>query len=191
MTGQGMIWYREGRLHIFRNPVDNGRHLPQGARPGVLQRGLLFALLWWILVEGANESWWVGIPAILLVTASSAALLAPVNLVWRELFRFIPFFLIRSLVSGADVAWRALHPRMPIAPDLIVYPLRLSPGLPQVFMANTVSLLPGTLSAALDSNCLTVHVLNKRKDILRELETLERKIAALFGAPFPSCQMSE
>jgi multicomponent Na+:H+ antiporter subunit E len=52
-------------------------------------------------------------------------------------------------------------------------------------MANTVSLLPGTLSVELRSNFLTVHVLNGRKDVLSELETLEQRVAALFGTSLP------
>ena len=79
------------------------------------------------------------------------------------------------------MAWRAFHPRMPIAPDLIEYPLRLPPGLAQVFMANTVSLLPGTLSAALERSVLKVHVLDGRKDFLTELESLEQSVARMFG----------
>ena len=88
---------------------------------------------------------------------------------------------MRSLLGGADVAWRAFHPGMPIAPDFIEYPLRLPPGLPQVFMANTVSLLPGTLSAALDRSVLKVHVLDSRRGVLTELETMERSVARMFG----------
>ncbi len=93
----------------------------------------------------------------------------------------MPFFLINSLLGGADVAWRALHPDLPIAPDLLKYLLRLPPGLPRVFMANTVSLLPGTLSAALDQNILRIHVLDSRRDVLAELEALEQRVARMFG----------
>lgn len=101
---------------------------------------------------------------------------------WYELLRFVPIFLMRSLLGGADVAWRAFHPGVPIAPELITYPLRLPPGLSRVFMANTVSLLPGTLSAELGENCLTVHVLDGRQDYLSELESVEQNVARMFGA---------
>lgn len=93
----------------------------------------------------------------------------------------MPFFLIRSLLGGADVAWRAFHSGMPIAPDLIEYPLRLPPGLPQVFMANTVSLLPGTLSASLNQGIQKLHVLDGRNGVLAELEAVEQRVARMFG----------
>lgn len=148
----------------------------------IVTRSVLFTLVWWILADGVVSSWWIGVPAVLLAVISSVALLPPVPLVWYELLRFVPIFLMRSLLGGADVAWRAFHPGVPIAPELITYPLRLPPGLSRVFMANTVSLLPGTLSAELGENCLTVHVLDGRQDYLSELESVEQNVARMFGA---------
>lgn len=148
----------------------------------VISRGVLFALIWWILTDGAAPSWWIGVPAVLLATTASAALVPAAPLVWYELLRFAPFFLLRSLLGGADVAWRAFHPGMPIAPELIEYPLRLPRGLPQVFMANIVSLLPGTLSAELDLSILKVHVLDRRSEFLSALESVEQGVARIFGA---------
>lgn len=166
--------------------ASNWHSASQALWPSILRRGLLFALVWWILVGGESASWWIGVPAVLLAATASVALISPMTLVWYELFRFVPFFLIRSILGGADVAWRAFHPSMPIDPHLIEYPIQLPQGLPRVFLANTVSLLPGTLSAELGSTYLNVHVLNKRKDVLSELEKLERRVAALFGISLPA-----
>jgi len=147
----------------------------------ILLRLGTFSLIWWTLTNGEASSWWFGIPAILLALITSIALVPPLNLVWYECFRFIPFFLKNSLIGGIDVAWRAFHPRLPIAPDLINYPLSLPLGPSQVFMANTVNLLPGTLSAALDDNTLKVHVLDGQKNFLSELEAVEQHVAQIFG----------
>ena len=147
----------------------------------IASRGFLFTLIWWILTDGATDSWWIGLPAVLLAVILSNLLIPPLSLVWQELFKFVPFFFIRSLLGGVDVAWRAFHPRLPIDPDLIEYPLQLPPGLPSVFMANTVNLLPGTLCAELDHCTLKVHVLDRRKDFLTELEAVEQHIARMFG----------
>jgi multicomponent Na+:H+ antiporter subunit E len=96
--------------------------------------------------------------------------------------RFLPFFLWQSLRGGIDVARRALHPRLPLAPLLLDYPLRLPDGPACTFLANTVSLLPGTLSADLENGCLTVHVLDgSQPDVSAELQSLEALIADLFG----------
>ena len=154
--------------------------------PSVFRRGIVFASFWWVLVAGETASWWIGAPAVMLASILSVALLPPVTLVWHALPGFIPFFLFRSLLGGADVAWRAIHPRMPISPHLVEYPIRLPPGLPQVFMVNIVSLLPGTLSAELSSQVLRVHVLSGRGDVASELEALERRVAGMFGASLPA-----
>lgn len=147
----------------------------------LVSRGLWFSLIWWVLTDGASSSWWIGAPAVVLVLVSSVGLLAPVHFNWFELARFVPFFLARSLLGGVDVAWRAFHPGMPIAPGLIDYPLRLPPGLAQVVMANTVSLLPGTMSAEIGQNCLNVHVLDGRKALFPGLNAVEQRVARMFG----------
>ena len=141
----------------------------------------LFLLIWWSLTSGITSSWWFGVPAVLLALIISIALIPPMNLIWHECIRFIPFFLKNSLIGGVDVAWRAFHPRLPIAPDLIMYPLSLPQGPSQVFMANTVNLLPGTLSAALEQNILKVHVLDSEKEFLCELKAVEKHVAQIFG----------
>ena len=147
----------------------------------ILSRAALFSVLWWTLAGASPSSWWIGVPAIVLALFVSVELFPSKQLVWRNLVVFIPRFLLRSLLGGIDVAWRAFHPARPIAPELIAYPLRLPPGLPQVFMANTVSLLPGTLSATIEENVLTVHVLNKRGDIQRELRKVEDDVSRMLA----------
>ncbi|WP_218141616.1 Na+/H+ antiporter subunit E [Nitrosomonas sp. Nm51] len=147
----------------------------------IVLRILLFSILWLILTNGDPSSWLIGAPAILFAVIASTRLVSPVPLIWSEVPGFIAFFLIRSLAAGADVAYRVLHPLMPIAPDLVTYPLRIPPGLPQVFMANTVSLMPGTLSADLNQNILKVHILDKEKNFMTELESVERRVARMFG----------
>lgn len=149
----------------------------------IVSRAGLFLLLWWILTDGDSSSWWIGIPAVLLATMVSIAMVPAISFVWFELLRFIPFFLLHSLLGGIDVARRAFQPNMPIAPDLIEYSMRLPAGLPQVLMANTVGLLPGTLSTEIERNVLTVHVLDKGTEFLAELEALEQIVARMFGKP--------
>ena len=142
--------------------------------------------MWWVLTDGSASSWQVGVPAVLIATTASLAFIPPSSLIWLEFIRFLPFFFSRSLLGGLDVAWRALHPRMPIAPDLVEYELQLPPGLAQVFMSNTVTLLPGTLSASIDQDVLTVHVLKQRVGLREEIEAVEQRVARVFGGPFES-----
>ena len=144
-------------------------------------RTLLFASMWWILTEGVSSSWVVGVPVVVLAVVVSGALQPAVSWSLAGIVRFVPFFLWHSLRGGVDVAVRALHPQLPIAPALVDHCWRLPPGLPRVLMANTVSLLPGTLSAELTPRCLRVHVLDRNGAFASELALIEVRVAGLFG----------
>jgi multicomponent Na+:H+ antiporter subunit E len=146
----------------------------------VISRTLLYSLLWWALTDGTAGSWWIGAPAVAVAVIISVTLVPPLGLVWREVMGFVPFFLWHSLKGGVDVAWRAFHPRMPITPELVEYPLRLPPGLPRVILVNMVSLLPGTLSAELGGQVLKVHILDSLGVFLPELEALEQRVGCMF-----------
>jgi multicomponent Na+:H+ antiporter subunit E len=147
----------------------------------ILRRALGLGFLWIILTAGAAPgSWIIGVPAVLLATLVSSYWRprSPINLF--ELLRFLPVFLLRSLSAAFDIAWRAFVPRLPIEPALIAYDLSLPEGLARVAFMNTVSLLPGTLSAALDGARLSVHVLDDRRDHSAEIARLERTMAQIF-----------
>ena len=144
---------------------------------GLVARALVFTALWAIL--SAGQGWLVGVPAILIATATTY-LGAPASR-WSltGMVRFIPYFLWNSLRGGIDVAARALHPALPIDPAVLRYEMQLDSTLSRVLMANTVTLLPGTLSAELEGNVLSVHVLNASGTVTDMLTTLERRIADL------------
>ncbi len=181
-TGKSMTLFCEGKNVKQHQQIDWST---------IISRALLFSLIWWILSDGNAQSWWVGVPAILLTVIVSVALLPPAPILWRELLMFVPFFLRYSIKGGVDVAWRAFHPRIPIAPQLIDYPFRLPPGLSRVVLANTVSLLPGTLSVNVGEKVLQVHVLDGMGDIVPELEALEIRIARLSGVSLMTFQKGE
>lgn len=140
---------------------------------------LIFAALWLILSGG--RGWSVGAPFIVLA-AMTSCLVAPMSR-WSMtgLIRFLPYFVWNSLRGGVDVAIRVLHPQLPIEPALVRYELRLRDSAARVLMADTVTLLPGTLSADLDDHVLVVHVLNAGAPFDEVLEVLEQRVADLFG----------
>lgn len=71
-------------------------------------------------------------------------------------------------------------PGLRIAPARIHYDMTLPDGLARVVFMNTVSLLPGTLSAAIEGDRLSVHVLDTHLDHAAELDRLERTIGRIF-----------
>ena len=146
--------------------------------------GAIYAGLWWLLTDGDQSSWVVGAPAVALATVASVHLAggSPFQILRViGLGRFARFFVWESLRGGVDVARRAFHPDVPLAPGLLEHEIRLPPGPSRGLFAVTVSLLPGTLAADLNGRRLTLHVLDRDADMLRELRQLETYIAALFG----------
>ena len=156
-----------------------------------LLRFVLFSLIWWVLTDGAMNSWPIGLPAVLLATLLSVMLMPALSWSLRGILRFIPYFLWYSIRGGVDVARRAMHPRLPISPGLFDYRFRLPPGLSRVFMANIVSLLPGTLSVELGEEILHVHVLDETAAINEELHILESRMADIFGIELAAANSGE
>ncbi len=149
---------------------------------GAAARLVFFSVLWMILTHGAG-GWLIGAPAVLLATFLSLGLHAPIPWRWRPmgLVRFAPYFLWQSLRGGLDVSRRALTPGVHIDPAIVHHTLRLPPGPSQVFFANTINLLPGTLSAELHRGQLTIHMLDAGLEYVMELTRVEERVADLFG----------
>jgi multicomponent Na+:H+ antiporter subunit E len=144
----------------------------------------VFAVLlpvWFVLDAGQNL--WVGIVAAFLGAMVGAFVAPATPYGWRplQLLSFAGFFVLESLRGAADVAWRALHPRLPIDPHLERYEISLAPGKPRTLFVSVVSLLPGTLSADLsaDGRLLEVHAITG--DPGEALRRLERRIDTLFS----------
>jgi multicomponent Na+:H+ antiporter subunit E len=143
----------------------------------------LMAVLWAVLTGGPLQSWLLGGP----VVAGAAALALRLGPGSGRTVRpwsaavFAVFFLVESLRGGWDIARRAVHPALPIDPGQLTYTLRLPPGTPRVLFANTVSLLPGTLTLAIGDEVLHVHAVDQGMPIRANLARLEGRIAALYG----------
>jgi multicomponent Na+:H+ antiporter subunit E len=138
----------------------------------------------WLVLTGADLRSPFLAAAIIFASGVTSLWLVPpgvTGLRWRGLARFVPFFLGTSALGGVDVARRALDPRQAIAPELVEYRLRLPLGAPRSVFTATVSLLPGTLSAELEDDRLTIHVLDRRMPVRRTLSLLESHVAALYG----------
>jgi multicomponent Na+:H+ antiporter subunit E len=145
------------------------------------RRCLFFLGLWWVLSEGRPTDWGFG-----LVVAGVAAAVALPQETGRGirpagLLRFAPFFLWQSFVAAVEVARLALSPRLRLRPSLLSYPLRLRSLKAQVFFANTISLLPGTLTADLWEGRLRLHVLASTPQVVDKVAAVEERVAALFG----------
>jgi len=149
----------------------------------ILLRTSILVLFWWVLNREDHASWIIGAPFIAAAVALSIVLAQPRALRWRPLqvVRFIPVFLWESLKGGVDVTRRVFQPTMPLHPVIFNYKVSLPAGLPRLIMLNVVSLLPGTLSADMHEDQLTLHVLDKYSAFEAELQRIENFIANMIA----------
>lgn len=149
----------------------------------VIARGALLLALWWVLTLGDPSGLGFGLVVTLVVSALSVRLFPPSVYHLRPwgLLRFIGYFLVRSVVAGMDVAGRLLKPGLPIKPGTTVLTLKLPEGGPRWLLANTLSLMPGTLSVLLEGERLTLHCLDTTAPVEADVRKAEQYIARVFG----------
>lgn len=149
----------------------------------ILIRTILFAGLWWIIVQGRADAWFIGLPAAALAAIASIRLgsdvaLPRVSII--DLFRFIFLFISESFSGGIDVARRTLSPELRIQPGFIRYRQTLDDPRARAIFINCISLLPGTLSTNIDGGYVELHLLDVRQDPVSQLQRVEQAIANMF-----------
>jgi len=132
----------------------------------------------------------VGVLLTLLVVALTSGkyprkewLINPVRLLWLVLY--VPYFLYYCLKANLDVAYRVLHPDVPIRPGIVKVRTSLKTNLAKTFLANSITLTPGTLSVDLIDDHLYIHWINiVSKDPEKETEIIVRKFESLLERIF-------
>ncbi len=127
----------------------------------------LFILLWvaltWSvalpdLIAGAVASLIAVILFSGLLPREITALLNPVRLFWAIIF--LPVFFWHVIKSNFDVAYRVFHPEMPIRPGIVRVKTCLKSEIGRTFLANSITLTPGTLTVDCIEGDLYVHWIN-------------------------------
>ena len=148
----------------------------------ILIRTTLFAGLWWIIVQGRADAWFIGLPAAAFAAMASMRLsnddLPRLSVI--GLFRFIFLFLSESFSGGIDVARRTLSPELRIQPGFSRYRPTLDDPRARAIFINCISLLPGTLSTNIDGDYVELHLLDVRQDPVSQLQHVEQAIANMF-----------
>lgn len=145
-----------------------------------LVRALCFLALWVVLMPSVKSADLVcGLIATLVATYMSLRLLPPAAGQVRlgALIVFVPHFLVQSLLAGIDVARRALHPRLPLQPGIVVCRVGFPPGLARNEFAIITSLLPGSIPVDETEDGLVYHCLDVTQPIVEQMADEERRLA--------------
>ena len=155
--------------------------MPRNVLRASLARAAGFLALWLMLFGLNPADFPVGALTAAAATWASLRLLplGPWRLRPVALVRLALRFLWQSIVAGADVARRALDPRLPLRPGFVAYPVYFPPGTARNAFATLTSLLPGTVPAGDERGQLVYHCLDVDQPVLSQLAAEE---AALLQA---------
>lgn len=70
---------------------------------------------------------------------------------------YLPYFAWFVVRANLDVMLRVLHPDVPIRPGIVKVRTKLKSQMAKTFLANSISLTPGTLTLDIDGQDLYVH----------------------------------
>ncbi len=180
-----LSYYTLSGLAMIAKASGSRSYLSVSSVIAVAWRFVFFCILWFIFSEGDFRSWPFGVPTVLVATWFSSSLTTGPEVCRLKVLRlvpYIPFFLIKSLGSGVDVMKRVFHPGLPIDPALIEYPLTISHEKGRILLANSITLLPGTISAQLCDDHIVVHTLDKGLPVQETIRDLEGRIASLYDS---------
>ncbi len=81
--------------------------------------------------------------------------LQPQRYFWLIVYLFI--FTWECIKANFDVAYRVLHPAMPIKPGIVKVKLNLKTNIAKTILANSITMTPGTISVDIIDDIIYVH----------------------------------
>lgn len=128
-----------------------------------------------------------GLIASLLVTYFSKDLVFPLSrksvIKFMRAIPYIIWELWQIVLANLDVAYRVLHPKMPIDPRIIEFETPLRSDLAITLMANSITLTPGTITIDVEPETgkFIVHAIAKESaDALVVEQTMQKKVVYVF-----------
>ncbi len=94
---------------------------------------------------------------------------------WLYMAVYLPYFFWYCLRANLDVALRVIHPDVPIRPGIVKVRTTLTREMALTFLANSITLTPGTLTVDIDGQDLYIHWINIDTD------DAERRTAEICG----------
>ncbi len=74
---------------------------------------------------------------------------------WALLYLFI--FLWECIKANFDVAYRVLHPKLPVKPGIVRAKTNLTTDIAKIFLANSITMTPGTITVDIIEDDFFIH----------------------------------
>ena len=130
----------------------------------------MLLVAWGMLSSSLEYQEWIAGAVIALALGISLHSMMPVSGGGNPFSRGVKFviFLIvlakEMVLANLDMAYRVLHPKMPIRPGIVEVNTGIKSEMGKLFLANSVTLTPGTLSVDYIEDKLYVHWINVKGD---------------------------
>jgi multicomponent Na+:H+ antiporter subunit E len=105
---------------------------------------------------------------------------------WYFLAEYLPKFIWECFKANIDVAYRVMHPKLPIKPGIVKVKTKLKSDTALTFLANSITLTPGTLCVDIDrkNSILYIHWIDvtaqdvepATKEVVERFEHILQKI---------------
>ena len=98
---------------------------------------------------------------------------------------YVPVFLWACIKANIDVAYRVIHPGLPLNPGIVKVKTKLKSELGLTFLSNSITLTPGTLTVDVDkeNGYLYIHWINV-KDIEGASKIIVERFERILGRIF-------
>ena len=136
---------------------------------------LTWTVNWQSLLVGGIVSLLVGLLFGNLFVEKPGRVLQPKR--WFWFLVYIPVFLWEMAKANFDVAFRVIHPKMPINPGIVKIKTNIQSEMGKTILANSITLTPGTFTVDLKDQYLYIHWINVRTEDINEAS---EKIAGRF-----------
>ena len=98
----------------------------------------------------------------------------PLPSVKRVLFSLVYVIVLfwEIIKANFDVAYRVVHPQMPIKPGIVVIKTSLKSDIAKLILANSITLTPGTFTLDVIGDELLIHWINVKTEDIDEATSL-------------------
>ncbi|MBD3370306.1 Na+/H+ antiporter subunit E [Candidatus Fermentibacteria bacterium] len=92
---------------------------------------------------------------------------------------------VEIIKANLDVAWRIIHPKLPINPGIVIIKTDLRQDIAKMILANSITLTPGTFTLDIIGSELLIHWIDVKSEDTEEAtrlvgERFERYLRVIF-----------
>ena len=148
----------------------------------------VFAFLFWLAVTWSFDTASIvtgavvcALLAFLLVGVGldeAPMVLLPQRLLWA--LAYVPMLLLYVVRANLDVAYRVLHPALPIRPGIVRARTSLKSTAGRVLLANSITLTPGTVTIDISHGVFLVHSITDSASASLVEGVMPQRVAHLF-----------